>query len=77
MPVDDAVRSAAAALGRRGGLARAARMSAEDRSETARHAAIVRWGGGHIAKPKSSYGRFREYRGLPRATVEILDCLGR
>jgi hypothetical protein len=40
----DSVKSAAAALGSRGGKARAAKMSAKQRSEIARKAAITRWG---------------------------------
>jgi hypothetical protein len=47
-PERDAVSAAAAALGRRGGLkggkARAARLSAEERSEIASKAALARWG---------------------------------
>jgi hypothetical protein len=39
----DAVKSAAAELGSRGGKARAAKMSAQDRAEIARKAARARW----------------------------------
>jgi hypothetical protein len=39
----DAVKSAAAELGARGGKARAAKMSAERRSEIAANAAKLRW----------------------------------
>jgi hypothetical protein len=34
---------AAASLGRRGGIARAAKMSADDRSKIAKEAALKRW----------------------------------
>jgi hypothetical protein len=48
-PEDDGKDPAAVALGRRGGLkggkARAASMSAEERSESARRAAKARWSG--------------------------------
>jgi hypothetical protein len=40
----DAVKSAAAELGARGGKARAARMTPERRAEIARKAAASRWG---------------------------------
>ena len=40
----DAIKSAAAELGARGGKARAARMTAERRAEIARNAAAKRWG---------------------------------
>jgi hypothetical protein len=40
----DSVRSAAAELGSRGGKARAAKMSAAQRSEIAKKAAAKRWG---------------------------------
>ncbi|MBA3510673.1 hypothetical protein [Sphingomonas sp.] len=39
------IKSAAAELGRRGGKARAAKISAERRAEIARNAAKRRWGG--------------------------------
>lgn len=39
------IKSAAAELGRRGGKARAAKMSAERRAEIARNAAKRRWNG--------------------------------
>ena len=35
--------AAAVALGRRGGLARAKALTAEQRSEAARHAVLARW----------------------------------
>jgi hypothetical protein len=41
--IDDGRDSAAAALGRRGGKARAAAMTPERRAEIARKAAIKRW----------------------------------
>jgi hypothetical protein len=49
----DAAKSAAAELGSRGGKARAASMSPENRSEAARKAVIKRWGGA-AAKNKVS-----------------------
>lgn len=46
-PVDDGKDPAAVALGRRGGLkggrARAAKLTPEERSENARRAAVARW----------------------------------
>jgi len=39
----DKLRTAAAQLGRRGGKARAKKLSAERRSEIARKAALARW----------------------------------
>jgi len=46
-PVDDGKDPAAVALGRKGGLkggkARAAKLTPEQRSETARRAAVARW----------------------------------
>lgn len=42
-PIDDGKDPAAKALGAKGGKARAASVSAEDRSDIARKAAIARW----------------------------------
>lgn len=42
-PADDGKDPAAVALGRKGGKARAAKMTAEQRSEAARKAARSRW----------------------------------
>ena len=46
--IDDGKDKAAQALGRKGGVARAAKMSAKKRTEIARKAAQARWG----KKPK-------------------------
>lgn len=42
-PVDDGKDKAAQALGKKGGAARAAKLTAEERSEIARRAAAKRW----------------------------------
>ena len=43
---DDGKNAAAAELGRKGGKARAAKLSAEEMAEIARMGAAKRWGGG-------------------------------
>lgn len=54
-PADQGKDPAAVALGRKGGLkggkARAAKMSAEERSEAAKRAAEARWGHGQKGRP--------------------------
>lgn len=45
-PSDDGKNQAAVALGRRGGAARAAKLTAEERAEIARKAAAKRWSSG-------------------------------
>ena len=48
--------SAAAELGRKGGKARAAAMTAERRVEIARKAAATRWAKASVVAPRSSNG---------------------
>ncbi|MGE3740356.1 MAG: RNA-binding protein [Geminicoccaceae bacterium] len=43
MPADDGKNQAAVALGKKGGAARAAKLTAEERAEIARKAALKRW----------------------------------
>ncbi|MFZ1426777.1 MAG: hypothetical protein WAS21_08425 [Geminicoccaceae bacterium] len=43
-PIDDGKDKAAQALGRKGGAARAAKLSPEERADIARKAAEKRWG---------------------------------
>jgi AcrR family transcriptional regulator len=62
----DPVSAAAALLGRRGGLrggkARAASLSARERSDIARQAARARWKGGAAAEPNPGQPRARDVR---------------
>ena len=44
-PADDGKDQAAVAMGKKGGNARAAKLSPEERAEIARKAAAKRWGG--------------------------------
>jgi hypothetical protein len=45
LPPDDGKDKAAQALGKKGGKARAAKLTAEERAEIAKRAAAKRWGG--------------------------------